>query len=389
MFYLADKMGQGLPGEEATPEQAESSDRDNASEYAQSPVAVYLKEVARIPLLSRDREIELARRIQLGQHKIRKALLKCGKALSVIENTDPNSAERFKEIVGSGNETRSNRELIKSVYQRLDEFRGGPGNGKHALNQLREELRGTEADVEAAKTEMIRSNLRLVVRMARMYVNRGLSLLDLIQEGNLGLMMAVTKYDYRKGFKFSTYASWWIRQGMTRALADKSRTVRVPVHLLDTKRRIDKASKHLMMELGREPVPEEVAEAAGVSPADVRKVMDLMQEPVSMETPFGKDGGRLEDFMESEASESVRVDLHRNMDLVKKTRDLLSALPPREAQILRLRYGIDEPWSHTLQEIGKRVGISRERVRQIEDRALKRLKTPPFIAQVEACESIR
>lgn len=176
---------------------------------------------------------------------------------------------------------------------------------------------------------------------------------------------------------------------MTRALADKSRTVRVPVHLLDTKRRIDKASKHLTMELGREPVPEEVAEAAGVSPADVRKVMDLMQEPVSMETPFGKDGGRLEDFMESEASESVRVDLHRNMDLVKKTRDLLSALPPREAQILRLRYGIDEPWSHTLQEIGKRVGISRERVRQIEDRALKRLKTPPFIAQVEACESIR
>jgi RNA polymerase primary sigma factor len=117
--------------------------------------------------------------------------------------------------------------------------------------------------------------------------------------------------------------------------------------------------------------------------------MDLMQEPVSLETPFGKDGGRLEDFMESEASESVRVDLHRNMDLVKKTRDLLSALPPREAQILRLRYGIDEPWSHTLQEIGKRVGISRERVRQIEDRALKRLKTPPFIAQVEACESIR
>jgi RNA polymerase primary sigma factor len=214
------------------------------------------------------------------------------------------------------------------------------------------------------------------VSIAKTYINRGLTFLDLIQEGNMGLMKAVTKYDYRRGFKFSTYASWWIRQAITRALADKSRTIRIPNHLLETRSKIIKAFHQLIRDFGREPSPEEIAKKAGIPTSNVRKVMYLIQEPVSLETPVGEDGSKLQDLIGSEESLSFNDDLIENMDVAKKARDLLSLLNPREEEILKLRFGIGLPSGYTLEEIGKRFGISRERVRQIEERAIKKLKFP-------------
>ena len=192
----------------------------------------------------------------------------------------------------------------------------------------------------------------------------------------MGLMKAVTRYDYKKGFKFSTYASWWIRQAITRALADKSRTIRIPNHLLETRSKIVKAFHQLIKDLGRDPLAEEIAESARIPLNSVLKVMSLIQEPVSLETPVGEDGSELQDLVGSEESLSFNDDLIENIDLAKRTRDLLSLLSPREEQILRLRFGIGFPSGYTLEEIGRQFGISRERVRQIEERALKKLKYP-------------
>lgn len=192
----------------------------------------------------------------------------------------------------------------------------------------------------------------------------------------MGLMKAVTRYDYRKGFKFSTYASWWIRQAITRALADKSRTIRIPNHLLETRSKIVKAFHELIKDLGRDPRPEEIAEKARIPLNSVLKVTSLIQEPVSLETPVGEDGSQLQDLVGSEQSLSFNDDLIENMDLARKIQDLLSLLNPREKEILRLRFGIGQPSGYTLEQIGKQFGISRERVRQIEERALNKLKYP-------------
>ncbi len=238
------------------------------------------------------------------------------------------------------------------------------------------DLKKTEDHLKAAIAQMIQSNLRLVVRIAKGYANRGLSFLDILQEGNLGLIKAVTKYDYRKGFKFSTYAVWWIRQAITRALADKSRTIRIPNHLLEMKSKISKASHRMIKERSREPFPDEIASEAGIDLSNVQKVMNLIQEPVSLETPVGGDS-KLEDVIGSEESLSFSNDLLDSMDKAKNARYLLSLLDPREEQILRLRFGIGQPRSYTLEEVGKRFGISRERVRQIEQKALRKLQAKP------------
>lgn len=335
---------------------------------------IYLREISKHPLLTRQKEIELAKGIRLGERRIRSLLLKCRAALGEIHqsNWELKKDQRIPSEV-----SQSKEEIISQVARKLESVDQRYRDDGNRLRDLLAELKKTEAHVKAAKAEMIKSNLRLVIKTAKAYPNNGLSFLDLVQEGNLGLMKAVEKYDYRKGFKFSTYASWWIRQAITRALADKSRTIRIPNHMLEIKRKVFKTSSRLVKELAREPLPEEIATETSISLANVQKVTGLVEEPVSLESPVGQDGGKLEDLIENEEISNSNNALHENMDQAKRTRDLLSLLSSREEKILRFRFGIGEPSSLTLEEIGKRFGISRERVRQIEDRALKRLRSRP------------
>jgi len=335
--------------------------------------AMYLKEMNKVPLLTREEEIELAKRIRLGEQKIRILLLRSSTAWGEI---NPSDHELEHGEIKPGDFDRFREEITGKAIRKLEELTKHSGDNGNGFRDLLTELKKTEADVKEAKAQMIQSNLRLVVRIAKGYANRGLSFLDLLQEGNLGLIKAVTKYDCRKGFRFSTYAVWWIRQAITRALADKSRTIRIPNHLLEMKSKISKAFHRLIKERGREPLPEEIASEAGIDLPNVQKVMDLIQEPVSLETPVGGDS-KLEDVIGSEESLSFSNDLLESMDKAKNARYLLSLLDPREEQILRLRFGIGEPRSYTLEEVGKRFGISRERVRQIEQKALSKLQAKP------------
>jgi RNA polymerase primary sigma factor len=356
--YVADK-------EAETPDSEDKPDRDT------NIAGIYFREVSKIPLLTRKKEIELAKRIQLGERRIHTLLRESSAAEEEINRL---SKELEKRETKPRRLLRSREEVLRELMRKLEELSNPSGNGGDKFRELLTELKKTEADVEAAKAEMIQSNLRLVACIAKRYLNRGLSFLDLIQEGNLGLMKAVGRYDYRRGFKFSTYASWWIRQAITRALGDKSRTIRIPNHLLEMKSKIVKGFHQLVKELGRKPLPEEIAARTKIPLADVQKVMELAHEPISLETPVGDDGGKLQDLMEDGNSSSFGDDLLHNMDQERKTRDLLSLLNWREAQILRLRFGIGEPSTYTLEEVGNRFGISRERVRQIEERALNKLK---------------
>ena len=331
--------------------------------------SVYLREMNRVPLLTRKREIAVAKEIQESEQRIRDLLCQCPIATEEIQRLQRKS--RREKI-----DTRSSENVVPRIIQRLLKMAQTPGEDADRLMHLVEAFRKAEADLKSAKAQMIQANLRLVVSIAKIYLNRGLSFLDLIQEGNMGLMKAVTRYDYRKGFKFSTYASWWIRQAITRALADKSRTIRIPNHLLETRSKMVKAFHELIKDLGRDPEPEEIATKARIPLSSVQKVTSLIQEPISLETPMGDDGSKLEDLVGNEEGLSSNDQLIENLDLAKKTHNLLSLLSPREEQILRLRFGIGLPSGYTLEEIGKRFGISRERVRQIEERAIKKLKYP-------------
>ncbi len=350
------------------PEEPDGEDPDQLG-HDGNIASIYLKEMNKVPLLTREREIRLAKAIQETERKIRNLILKCPRASEEMQRLQQRPRRNRMESGSTGS-------IVPRVIRKLLREAQSGGEDADRLRNLAAELKETETRVKAAKAEMIQSNLRLVVSIAKVYLNRGLSFLDLIQEGNMGLMKAVTRYDYRKGFKFSTYASWWIRQAITRALADKSRTIRIPNHLLETRSKTTKVFHNLMKELGREPRPEEIAEEANISLNNVLKVMYLIQEPVSLETRVGEDGSMLQDLVGSEESQSFNDDLIETMDVEKRTRDLLSLLSPREEQILRLRYGIGLPSGYTLEEIGKRFGISRERVRQIEERALRKLKYP-------------
>lgn len=352
---------------------AKEVDNKDVRERDANIAAIYLKEMNKVPLLTREDEIELAKRIRLGEQRIRILLLRFSAALGEI---DPLEQEFEDGEIKSWDVARPKEVITNRVVRKLEELTKHSGDNENGFRDLLAELKKTDANVQEAKAEMIQSNLRLVVRIAKGYANRGLSFLDLLQEGNLGLMRAVTKYDYRKGFKFSTYAVWWIRQAITRALADKSRTIRIPNHLLEMKSKVSKAFHQMTKERGREPLPEEIAREAGIDITNVQKVMDLIQEPVSLETQVGEDG-KLEDFIGSEESASFVEELLECMDQARKTRDLLSLLNSREEQILRLRFGIGAPKSYTLEEVGRRFGISRERVRQIEHRAINKLRGQP------------
>lgn len=300
----------------------------------EDPVRMYLKEIGKVPLLSAEDEIELAQRMEMG-------------------------------MIAS--------EKIQLLKKRLPELE------EPEQEEIREEMKKlqVEADQGAdAKKRLAEANLRLVVSIAKRYVGRGMLFLDLIQEGNLGLIKAVEKFDYRKGYKFSTYATWWIRQAITRAIADQARTIRIPVHMVETINKLIRVSRQLLQELGREPTPEEIAEEMNMPVERVREILKISQEPVSLETPIGEEeDSHLGDFIKDD-NVPVPADAAAFTLLKEQLEEVLGTLTDREQKVLTLRFGLEDGRARTLEEVGKEFNVTRERIRQIEAKALRKLRHP-------------
>ncbi|HRE55356.1 MAG TPA: RNA polymerase sigma factor RpoD [Candidatus Competibacter sp.] len=268
------------------------------------------------------------------------------------------------------------RDDVLAAQQRLQAIETEARLSIHEIKDINRHMSIGEAKARRAKKEMVEASLRLVISIAKKYTNRGLQFLDLIQEGNIGLMKAVDKFEYRRGYKFSTYATWWIRQAITRSIADQARTIRIPVHMIETINKLNRISRQMLQEMGREPTPEELAKRMEMPEDKVRKVLKIAKEPISMETPIGDDedshlGDFIEDLMVMSPVEAATVE-----GLRESTREVLSTLTPREAKVLRMRFGIDMPTDHTLEEVGKQFDVTRERIRQIEAKALRKLRHP-------------
>jgi RNA polymerase primary sigma factor len=313
-----DFLGQGIEIADDQKDEKAEAEEDSGEALADAlslddPVRMYLKEIGRVPLLTMEEEKAFAMRIERGEMEAQKN-----------------------------------------------------GSADNAVI----------ADGEEAKRQLTEANLRLVVSIAKKYVGRGMLFLDLIQEGNLGLIRAVEKFDYRKGYKFSTYATWWIRQAITRALADQARTIRIPVHMVETINRLVKVSRQLLQELGREPAVEEIATAMGLTPEKVREVMKISQEPISLETPIGEEeDSHLGDFIEDQEAVAP-AEAASVMLLKEKMQDVLQNLTERERKVLILRFGLEDGHQRTLEEVGQEFGVTRERIRQIEAKALRKLRHP-------------
>lgn len=300
----------------------------------EDPVRMYLKEIGKVPLLSADEEIELAQNMEDGAVAIEK---------------------------------------INVLKGRLD------GASEEEKAEIKEEIKTLQRDVDKgadAKKRLAEANLRLVVSIAKIYVGRGMLFLDLIQEGNLGLIKAVEKFDYKKGYKFSTYATWWIRQAITRAIADQARTIRIPVHMVETINKLIRVSRQLLQELGREPSPEEIAKEMSMPVERVREILKISQEPVSLETPIGEEeDSHLGDFIKDD-NVPVPADAAAFTLLKEQLEEVLGTLTEREQKVLTLRFGLEDGRARTLEEVGKEFNVTRERIRQIEAKALRKLRHP-------------
>ena len=319
--------------DEVEVEQIDLSVPDGVS--VEDPVRMYLKEIGKVPLLSADEEIELARKMEAGNVAAEKIKL-------LKERIEGTADEAEKEEI---------RGEIRELQQQVDQ-----GN--------------------AAKKRLAEANLRLVVSIAKRYVGRGMLFLDLIQEGNLGLIKAVEKFDYRKGYKFSTYATWWIRQAITRAIADQARTIRIPVQMVETINKLVRVSRQLLQELGREPTPEEISEEMKIPVERVREILKISQEPVSLETPIGEEeDSHLGDFIKDD-NVPVPAEAATFTLLREQLEDVLSTLTEREQKVLKLRFGLEDGRARTLEEVGKEFKVTRERIRQIEAKALRKLRHP-------------
>ncbi len=330
-------------------------------------LSLYLKEMGKYDLLTPEREEELSKQIREGFEAI----------VRLIETTEVYCKE-IQELKNTLEEWRKRDPNLKpkKTYVNYLEKTVTTCQRKYSRKEIREfceKVKKYIFQIEKAKDEMVKANLRLVVSIAKKYVRQGLSLADLIQEGNLGLMRAVYRFDYRKGNKFSTYASWWIRQSITRAILDKTRTIRLPVHFLELRNHVFKVFYELSKELGREPTPEELAEKTGVPYEKILVIFETSKEPVSLETPIGDEDSTLGNFIENKKSPSP-YEATRKKDVSEKIKKFLSTLSPREEKIIRMRFGLGEYEGYTLEEIGYIFKVSRERIRQIEKKALAKMR---------------
>ncbi|NDH00650.1 MAG: RNA polymerase sigma factor RpoD [Opitutae bacterium] len=416
-------------------EKEDETARSNQSDMLDDPVRMYLKQMGQVPLLSREEEVEISKRIEVAEV----AALKRIYAVSLTANFHLDICqklidreERFDRVVldkkidsreGYFRVLAKQVEALTDLTKKLDNAWSGYTDGPNATQNLElgkkdpvklkrkgvkmdrikkelaearikfhmepdelialvKEIRHSMREAHKAKTEMVEANLRLVISIAKKYTNRGLSFLDLIQEGNMGLMKAVEKFEYRRGYKFSTYATWWIRQAITRSIADQARTIRIPVHMIETLNKVMQVQKQLLQELGHEPTPEEVANEMGLALDKVQGIMKMAQQPISLQSPVGDgDDTSFGDFIEDKGAENP-YDMTAYSLLREKIIDVLDSLTERERNVLSLRFGLQDGYSRTLEEVGRQFKVTRERIRQIEAKALRKMRHPTRIRQL-------
>ena len=354
-------------------------------------VNLYFKEMARFSLLTREEEIQIAKRIEISQEKVAQAenaIQNCEKQLGLpleeikelvgVDKKCPKEARRIVKETGiSINKLLDKEETIHRGLQEIQHVESEPQTSSYQLKQDLKKVLHAREEIEAAKKDFVEANQRLVISIARKYSNRGVQFLDLVQEGNMGLMKAVDKFDYRRGYKFSTYATWWIRQGITRAIQDQARTIRIPVHIGEVLNKVLRSSGDLAKEIGRSPTSDEIARKMELPIGKVKKALEIARRrnAISLETPMGEGFSHLGDFIADRGSVSPE-EATIQKDRAERVHVILATLTPREEKVLRRRFGIGEETGHTLQEVGDEFGVTRERIRQIQAKALTKLRHP-------------